>query len=61
MADYHRNDRYGFSPPGHRQGRGPTSGCWPCWVEIRSAPTCWPAVAWTTGVPAAGISRRPKS
>ncbi|BBU22856.1 putative arginine decarboxylase [Mycobacterium xenopi] len=22
VADYHRNDRYGFSPPGHRQGRG---------------------------------------
>lgn len=22
LADYHRRDRYGFSPPGHRQGRG---------------------------------------
>jgi arginine decarboxylase len=22
LADYHRQDRYGFSPPGHRQGRG---------------------------------------
>lgn len=22
LADYHRNGRYGFSPPGHRQGRG---------------------------------------
>ena len=22
VADYHRQDRYGFSPPGHRQGRG---------------------------------------
>jgi arginine decarboxylase len=22
LADYHNNDRYGFSPPGHRQGRG---------------------------------------
>lgn len=22
LADYHRKDRYGFSPPGHRQGRG---------------------------------------
>src|SRR3954447_10948164 len=22
LADYHRNDRYGFSPPAHRQGRG---------------------------------------
>lgn len=22
VADYHRLDRYGFSPPGHRQGRG---------------------------------------
>jgi arginine decarboxylase len=22
LADYHRLDRYGFSPPGHRQGRG---------------------------------------
>ncbi|MFF5079426.1 aminotransferase class I/II-fold pyridoxal phosphate-dependent enzyme [Actinoplanes sp. NPDC000266] len=22
VADYHRQDRYGFAPPGHRQGRG---------------------------------------
>ena len=22
LADYHRKDRYGFSPPAHRQGRG---------------------------------------
>jgi arginine decarboxylase len=22
LADYHRADRYGFTPPGHRQGRG---------------------------------------
>ena len=22
LADYHRSGRYGFSPPGHRQGRG---------------------------------------
>jgi arginine/lysine/ornithine decarboxylase len=22
VADYHRKDRYGFTPPGHRQGRG---------------------------------------
>jgi arginine/lysine/ornithine decarboxylase len=22
LADYHRSDRYGFSPPAHRQGRG---------------------------------------
>src|SRR5690349_710535 len=22
VAAYHRDDRYGFSPPGHRQGRG---------------------------------------
>ncbi len=22
LADYRRQDRYGFSPPGHRQGRG---------------------------------------
>src|SRR4051812_35362175 len=22
LADYHREDRYGFTPPGHRQGRG---------------------------------------
>src|SRR4051812_7491226 len=22
LADYHRRDRYGFSPPAHRQGRG---------------------------------------
>jgi arginine decarboxylase len=22
LADYHRSERYGFSPPGHRQGRG---------------------------------------
>ncbi|MGV9410029.1 aminotransferase class I/II-fold pyridoxal phosphate-dependent enzyme [Nocardia sp. NPDC003693] len=22
LADYHRTDRYGFTPPGHRQGRG---------------------------------------
>jgi arginine decarboxylase len=22
LADYHRQDRYGYSPPGHRQGRG---------------------------------------
>jgi arginine decarboxylase len=22
LADYHRGERYGFSPPGHRQGRG---------------------------------------
>ncbi|MGC2653311.1 MAG: ornithine decarboxylase [Mycobacterium sp.] len=22
LADYHRKERYGFSPPGHRQGRG---------------------------------------
>lgn len=22
LASYHRDDRYGFSPPGHRQGRG---------------------------------------
>jgi arginine decarboxylase len=22
LADYHRQDRYGFTPPGHRQGRG---------------------------------------
>jgi len=22
LADYHRKDRYGFTPPGHRQGRG---------------------------------------
>jgi hypothetical protein len=22
LADYQRKDRYGFSPPGHRRGRG---------------------------------------
>lgn len=22
LADYHRLDRYGFTPPAHRQGRG---------------------------------------
>lgn len=22
LADYHRLDRHGFTPPGHRQGRG---------------------------------------
>ncbi len=22
LADYHHRDRYGFTPPGHRQGRG---------------------------------------
>ena len=22
LDDYHRSERYGFSPPGHRQGRG---------------------------------------
>jgi arginine/lysine/ornithine decarboxylase len=22
LADYHERDRYGFSPPGHRLGRG---------------------------------------
>jgi arginine decarboxylase len=22
LADYHQQNRYGFSPPGHRQGRG---------------------------------------
>src|SRR3954451_3579230 len=22
LADYHRRDRYGFTPPAHRQGRG---------------------------------------
>ena len=22
MADYHRRDRYGYTPPAHRQGRG---------------------------------------
>jgi arginine decarboxylase len=22
LKDYHQQDRYGFSPPGHRQGRG---------------------------------------
>ena len=22
LADYHQRDRYGFTPPGHRQGRG---------------------------------------
>ena len=22
LADYHARDRYGFTPPGHRQGRG---------------------------------------
>ena len=22
LAEYHRLDRYGFTPPGHRQGRG---------------------------------------
>ena len=22
LADYHRSERYGFCPPGHRQGRG---------------------------------------
>src|ERR1700709_695634 len=22
LAEYHRADRYGFTPPGHRQGRG---------------------------------------
>lgn len=22
LADYHRSERYGFTPPGHRQGRG---------------------------------------
>lgn len=22
LADYHQRDRYGFSPPGHRLGRG---------------------------------------
>ncbi|MCW2655339.1 MAG: ornithine decarboxylase [Mycobacterium sp.] len=25
LADYHRLDRYGFTPPGHRQGRGADS------------------------------------
>lgn len=22
LSEYHRVDRYGFTPPGHRQGRG---------------------------------------
>jgi len=22
LADYHRSNRYGFTPPGHRQGAG---------------------------------------
>jgi len=29
LADYHRSNRYGFTPPGHRQGAGVDEPC-PC-------------------------------
>ena len=41
LIDYHHNNRYGFTPPGHRQGRGADDRCWRCWGS-RSATTCSP-------------------
>jgi len=35
LAEYHRLDRYGFTPPGHRQGRG----AGPRTVEVLGADT----------------------
>jgi hypothetical protein len=58
LADYHRSGRYGFSPPGHRQGRG---------VDERAlavlgkdpffATTSWPPTGSTIGCRAAGCHK----
>jgi arginine/lysine/ornithine decarboxylase len=40
LAEYHREGRYGFTPPGHRQGRGAELEPEPCWATVRFDLTC---------------------
>ena len=42
LVDYHARDRYGFTPPGHRQGRGADPVLAPRSARTRSATTSWP-------------------
>ncbi len=42
LTDYHARDRYGFTPPGHRQGRGADPRTVGAIGRDAFAPTCWP-------------------
>src|SRR3954447_2494310 len=46
LADYHAKDRYGFSPPAHRQGRGVD----PAVLEVMGLAPFWDDVLATAGL-----------
>ena len=48
LADYHEQDRYGFSPPGHRQGRGVDDAVLAVLGREPFGTMCWPAAGWMT-------------
>jgi arginine decarboxylase len=61
LAEYHATDRYGFTPPGHRQGRGADQRT----VAVLGREPFRDDVLASSGLdvddPAADISRRPRS
>jgi hypothetical protein len=58
LAEHHRLDRYGFTPPGHRQGRGADKRTMEVLGADTSAPISWPRPVWMTGPPPAATSSR---
>jgi arginine/lysine/ornithine decarboxylase len=46
LADYHRSNRYGFSPPGHRQGAGIDDRVLAVMAKTRFVTMCWPPAGW---------------
>jgi hypothetical protein len=61
LADYHRLERYGFTPPEHRQGRGTDERVLAVLGRTPSAATCWPVVVSMTGCREAKCSRAPRN
>ena len=51
LVDYRKANRYGFTPPGHRQGRGADDRVLAVLGRSRSGTTCSPAVGSTTADP----------
>ena len=49
LAEYHRLDRYGYTPPGHRQGRGADPGPSRSWARTPFAPMSSPPPVSMTG------------
>ena len=58
LAEYHRHDRYGFTPPGHRRGAASTRGRSRCSARTCSATMCWPPPGWTTAPRRAAYLKR---